>query len=85
MLFRTSIYSHKGIYVIWKRYIYLNVSIIFNIDPILQRGGGLMKSIFLDKKELEEDIYSEAREQMLEEDEVAGWEEAFMRGYEEAG
>ena len=47
-----------------------------------------MKSIFLDKnKEIEGgDIYAkEMRELMLEEDEVADWEEAFMRGYEEAG
>ena len=46
-----------------------------------------MKTIFLDrKKELKGDIYTEEmRELMLEEDEVAAWEEAFMRGYEEAG
>jgi len=44
-----------------------------------------MKSIFLDKKE-EGDIYAEEmRELMLEEDEMADWEEAFMRGYEQAG
>jgi len=45
-----------------------------------------MKGIFLRRKEFEDDIYSEEiRELMLEEDEMADWEEAFMRGYEEAG
>lgn len=40
-----------------------------------------MKNIFLNRKEDPEDIYAE----LLDADEVADWEEAFMRGYEEAG
>jgi len=45
-----------------------------------------MKSIFLDRKELDGDIYEEEmRELLLDSDEVSDWEEAFMRGYEEAG
>jgi len=40
-----------------------------------------MKSIFLDKREDPEDVYAE----LLDADEVADWEEAFMKGYQEAG
>jgi len=45
-----------------------------------------MKNIFLNKKEVDNDIYEEEmRELLLDSDEVSDWEEAFMRGYEEAG
>lgn len=47
-----------------------------------------MKKIIIDEDDFSEDenIYSEeARELLLEEDELSPEEEAFMRGYDEAG
>jgi hypothetical protein len=46
-----------------------------------------MRKIILDlDREFEEDIYSEDyREELVDNDEVSAEEEAFMRGYEEAG
>ena len=36
--------------------------------------------------DLDQDIYSEdGREELIEDDEIESFEEAFMRGYEEAG
>ncbi len=47
-------------------------------------GGINMKKIILENEQ--EDIYSEEmRELLLDEDELSPEEEAFMRGYEEAG
>ena len=50
-------------------------------------GGMCMKKIVLDWDDVEDDtIYSEEyREQLVEDGELSPEEEAFMRGYEEAG
>lgn len=45
-----------------------------------------MKKNLLDWFESEESIYSEDyREELLEDEEISAEEEAFMRGYDEAG
>ncbi len=42
--------------------------------------------IIIENENLDEDVYSEEmREMLLDEDELSVEEEAFMRGYEEAG
>lgn len=68
-----------------KVYIYINLPIILYITSV---RWGDMKKIILESDDWfdEENIYSEdARELLLEEDELSPEEEAFMRGYDEAG
>ena len=81
----------RGIYAIWRKYIYFNVYTLSiarsGCGGFGNIGGMHMKKTFLNWEELEDEtIYSEEyREHLIEDGELSPEEEAFMRGYEEAG
>ncbi len=74
------VYIFKGFYII-----------LYRVKNKIKNMGGKMKTNVpryeeLIDEEADEDVYSgEIRESLLEDDEMSQEEEAFMRGYEEAG